>query len=178
MRSSEKVLLAFITLGILSFGTFLGWKFHQKSLTSTSASAAEKTDASPIQSNSYDDLSVRNSPYYNSMIKGRATNLNNNTAETENPNSSGWVKETVDYSNDNSDESAQSENYNTNVSETENFNLNTNLNNNSNKNDNLNQNSNTNSNSNNNTNNKNTNNNKNKNKNKNKNSNSSQQNPL
>jgi len=102
MRTSEKILLGFITIGILFFGSYISWRYYEQSKANISTSTAEKVNTGFVQPDGDNDLSVRDTPYYNSIIRRKGANENNDQAgSAKGDTDNGWPLENTDNQNSN-----------------------------------------------------------------------------
>jgi acid phosphatase type 7 len=86
MRTSEKILLAFITLGIVGLGSFVGLKYYEKSIGINSAAISKNQDSSQ-QLSQENPLNVSGTPYYSALAKKNNPSLNNKSIPAPNVNS-------------------------------------------------------------------------------------------
>jgi len=79
MRTSEKILLSFIAAGIIVLGSFVGFKYYEKSKISNPAAISQTTPSAPPPVSQTNALDVSGIPYYNSAPSSSTVqNLNSN----------------------------------------------------------------------------------------------------
>lgn len=106
MRTSEKILLSFITIGIVALGSFVGWKYYTRSANVNNVAVSSTQSVNSQTQSNMDPLAVRNAPYYGMSLNGKKES--EWTKEKEAP-----VKQ-INSNNNSTDDFLDNDNLNTN----------------------------------------------------------------